>query len=140
MRNQFIERVAFVAFAAALNRGQAPTSTLAGIRNCCATVGRATRTLKGATAPAINASGIVNASGYQTTLAPGTIFVIFGSNMGPATLASAAAPIYPANLAGTSITFTPSGGRTPIQGMLVYTSAAQVAAFCPLRFLRGHTG
>ena len=61
--------------------------------------------------PAIKPGGIVNVSGYQATLAPGTVFVIFGSNMGPASIATATAPNYPAILGGTSVTFTPSAGE-----------------------------
>ena len=62
---------------------------------------------------------IVNGSSYQPLLAPDTVFVIFGSGMGPASLAVANGPNYPSSLAGTSITFTPSGG-SPITARMVY--------------------
>jgi uncharacterized protein (TIGR03437 family) len=81
--------------------------------------------------PSITSGGIVNATGYQTTLAPDTVFVIFGSGMGPATLAAASAPNYPASLGGTSVTFTPSSGGAAITAEMVYTSAVQVAALLP---------
>jgi uncharacterized protein (TIGR03437 family) len=81
--------------------------------------------------PSITSGGIVNATGYQTTLAPDTVFVIFGSGMGPATLAAASAPNYPASLGGTSVTFTPSSGGAAITTEMVYTSAVQVAALLP---------
>jgi trimeric autotransporter adhesin len=85
----------------------------------------------GAGAPSISSGGIVNATGYQTLLAPDTVFTIFGNSMGPATLTAASAPNYPTSLGGTSITFTPSGGGTPINAKLVYSSAGQVAGLLP---------
>lgn len=89
-----------------------------------------TLTVTGAGAPAITSGGIVNALGYQTTLAPDTVFVIFGGNLGPTALAAAAAP-YPASLGGTSITFTPAGGGSAITAKMVYTSAGQIAGLLP---------
>lgn len=82
-------------------------------------------------APAITTGGIVNASGYQTTLAPDSVFVIFGSGMGPAAIATATAPSYPATLSGTSITFTPASGGAAINAGMVYTVATQAAGFLP---------
>ena len=73
---------------------------------------------------------IVNGSSYQPLLAPDTVFVIFGSGMGPASLAVANGPNYPSSLAGTSITFTPSGG-SPITARMVYSVTAQVAGILP---------
>ncbi|HEY4363493.1 MAG TPA: hypothetical protein VGN17_21180 [Bryobacteraceae bacterium] len=81
--------------------------------------------------PAITTSGILNASGYQNTLAPDTVFVIFGSGLGPAAIATAAAPNYPSSLSGTSITFTPSTGGTAVTAKMVYTLASQVAGLLP---------
>ena len=82
--------------------------------------------------PAIRSSnGILNASGYQTQIAPGTVFVIFGSALGPATIQTASGPTYPTVLAGTSVTFTPTGGGTPIDARIVYTLASQVAGILP---------
>jgi uncharacterized protein (TIGR03437 family) len=82
--------------------------------------------------PAILPAYVLNGSGYQNLLAPNTVFVIFGTGLGPATLATANAPNYPAALAGTSITFTPaSGGGTPISPKMVYTLATQVAGLLP---------
>jgi uncharacterized protein (TIGR03437 family) len=87
-------------------------------------------TVTGPPGPAITSGGIVNALGYQTTLAPDTVFVMFGNNMGPAILASASIP-YPSSLSGTSITFTPAGGGLASPAKLVYTSATQVAGLLP---------
>ena len=81
--------------------------------------------------PAIRSNGIVNASGYQTTLAPNTVFVIFGSGLGPATIQTATAPNYPTTLGGTSITFTPASGGTAVVAHVVYTVATQVAGILP---------
>jgi uncharacterized protein (TIGR03437 family) len=81
--------------------------------------------------PSIASGGIVNASGYQTTLAPGAVFLIFGSNLGPATLQTASAPHYPASLAGTSINFTPAAGGTPVSARMVFTSAGEVGGQLP---------
>ncbi|HEY4362122.1 MAG TPA: hypothetical protein VGN17_14185 [Bryobacteraceae bacterium] len=87
--------------------------------------------------PTINAGGIVNATGYQTTLAPDTVFVIFGSGMGPAALVAATAPNYPASLGGTSINFAPVAGKTPIAAKIVYSSAGQVAGLLPSSIVPG---
>lgn len=83
------------------------------------------------TAPSIDTGGIVNASGYQTFLAPGTIFTIFGKNLGPSTIATAAAPNYPSELGGTTVTFTPTNGGAPITVKLIYSVATQVAGLIP---------
>ena len=62
-------------------------------------------------------------------MAQGSWFVIYGTGLGP----SAIAIQYPytATLAGTSITFTPASGGTPVSALLYYTLAAQVAAMLP---------
>ena len=81
-------------------------------------------------APTFSSAGVVNASGYQKKLAPDTVFVIFGSSLGPAALVSTASP-YPVSLGGTSITFTPLTGGTPIPAKMVYSGAGQVAGLLP---------
>ncbi len=82
--------------------------------------------------PVIKTGGIVNVSGYQPTLAPGVVFVIFGSNMGPSSIATAQAPNYPAILGGTSVTFTPAGGTgAPVAANMVYSVAGQIAGLLP---------
>jgi uncharacterized protein (TIGR03437 family) len=88
-------------------------------------------TVTGAGAPTINTGQIFNATGYQTKLAPDTVFALFGTNLGPASLAPASGPDYPASLAGTSVTFTPVGGGASIIAKLVYTFATQVAGILP---------
>ena len=96
-----------------------------------------TLTVSAAGAPVITPGGIVNASGYQTTLAPDTVFVIFGANMGPAVLQAAGAPSYPSNLAGTSITFAPQPAGPPITAKMIYTSAGQIAGLLPSSIAAG---
>jgi uncharacterized protein (TIGR03437 family) len=81
--------------------------------------------------PSITANSVLNVSGYQSTLAPDTVFVIFGANLGPASIATAAAPSYPTSLGGTSITFTPSGGGAAINAKMIYSLAGQVAGLLP---------
>jgi uncharacterized protein (TIGR03437 family) len=81
--------------------------------------------------PVIRSSdGILNASGYQAQLAPDTVFDIFGTGLGPATLQAASQP-YQASFGGTSISFTPTGGGTAIAAKIVYTLATQVAGVLP---------
>ncbi len=73
-------------------------------------------------------TGIANAANYTPNIAQGSIFVIFGSGMGPTTLVSA--PTFPlqTNLSGTAIKFTPASGSGPAtDALVVYTSAGQVA-------------
>jgi uncharacterized protein (TIGR03437 family) len=89
-----------------------------------------TLTVTGANAPAFASGAVLNALGYQPKLAPGAVFVVFGSGMGPASLTSGS-PDYPTTVAGTSITFTPSGGGSAVNARIVYTLAGQVAALLP---------
>jgi len=96
-----------------------------------------TLTVTGAGSPVITSGGIVNALGYQTTLAPDTVFVIFGSAMGPAALQSATAPNYPPSLGGTSISFTPTSGGAAISAKMIYTSAGQIAGLLPSSIAAG---
>ncbi len=70
-----------------------------------------------------------NSADYSTTLAQGSLFVIFGSSLGPATLAEISAFPLPNVLAGTSVTVT--AGSITLDCPMVYTSAGQVAAILP---------
>src|ERR1700735_808258 len=151
MRLRSIGCIALAAFAAGA-MGRAQTNN--GTANCCVTAGNypgistltpsggstsnAAETLAAhvAGAPSITPGGIANASGYQTTLAPGVVFVIFGNNLGPAEIQGTSLP-YPPNLSGTSISFTPAAGGAPIPAKLVFTSASVVAGFLPSSALPG---
>jgi len=98
-----------------------------------------TLTVTGAGTPTVNSGGIVNALSYQNKLAPDTVFVVFGTNMGPASLV-AGSPNYGTNLGGTSITFTPTAGGTPVSARIVYTIAGQVAGLLPSSITPGTYG
>src|SRR6266404_7545188 len=82
--------------------------------------------------------GIVNSASYaiapagNNNIAQGSIFTIFGTKMGPATLVSAPSLPLPTSLPdpnGTQVKVT-SGGQT-VSAYLVYTSAGQVSAILP---------
>ena len=90
-----------------------------------------TLTISGANSPVINTGQIYNATGYQAKLAPDTVFVIFGSNMGPSAIQIATAPNYQTLFGGTSITFTPTAGGNAVDAKIVYTLAGQVAGLLP---------
>lgn len=89
-------------------------------------------------------SSVLNAASYATFnvppggntnvafIAQGSIFVVFGTGLGPASLVQAAGLPLAAKLPadnGTSITVT-SGGKT-VEAFIVYTLATQVAAILP---------
>ena len=70
-----------------------------------------------------------NSADYSTTIAQGSLFVLFGDSMGPMPLVQATT--FPLNntLAGTSVTVT--SGSTTLNCPMIYTSAGQVAAVLP---------
>jgi uncharacterized protein (TIGR03437 family) len=113
------------------------TLTPAGAGNAPLNFG-VTLTVSGAGAPAFNASSVLNALGYQSKLAPDTVFVIFGSGMGPSALAAAAGPDYPTSVGGTSVTFTPAAGGSPINAKMLYASAGQLAGLLPSSIAPGN--
>jgi len=86
-------------------------------------------------APSIAAQGVKNAASYADpqlpngSIAQGSIFNVFGSNMGPAALANAPSLPLPTTLSGTTVTVTITGSVN--QCFMVYTSAGQVAAILP---------
>jgi uncharacterized protein (TIGR03437 family) len=87
-------------------------------------------------APVISANGVVNAASYTQpsfpggSLAQGTIFSVFGSNLGPATPPPepSSYPLQP-SLGGVSIAVTQ--GKTIVQALPFYVSATQVSAILP---------
>lgn len=91
--------------------------------------------IRAAAQPSIAADGVFNSASYlpsglpNSGIAQGSIFIIFGSNLGPATIAQA--PSYPLStqLAGTSVKVTVNGAST--NALMVYTIAGQVAAILP---------
>jgi uncharacterized protein (TIGR03437 family) len=85
--------------------------------------------------PSVAAGGILNVASYTPSALPGggiaqgSIFVVFGTNLGPAVLQQAGAFPLPSTLGGTSIKIT-SGGVTA-NAVMIYTSAGQVSAILP---------
>ena len=85
--------------------------------------------------PAIAASGVKNAASYADpalphgAIAQGSIFNVFGSNMGPTSLAYASTLPLPTTLSGTQVSVTVNGATA--QCFMIYTSAGQVAAILP---------
>ncbi len=82
-------------------------------------------------APTIDSGGVVNASGYQTTLAPDTVFLVYGHGLGPSSIDIGSGPDYTMNLAGTSIAFTPVSGGDATNVKIVFTLDTQVAGLLP---------
>lgn len=81
-------------------------------------------------APVINA--VANAASnipFGFALAPGSIIVIYGTGLGPDTIAFAPSAFKTTNLSGTTVTIT--SGTTTANAPLYYTSATQVAALLP---------
>lgn len=87
--------------------------------------------------PTIAANGIRNGASYalpglpNARIAQGSIFVIFGDNLGPAALVQVSAFPLPttAGLAGTSVSVTVGG--TTLNAIMLYTLKTQVAAVLP---------
>ncbi len=85
--------------------------------------------------PAIAANGVKNAASYADpalpngAIAQGSIFDVFGSNMGRASLAYASTLPLPTTLSGTQVSVTVNGSAA--QCFMIYTSAGQLAAILP---------
>jgi uncharacterized protein (TIGR03437 family) len=84
--------------------------------------------------PLIDAGGAVNAASYalaglpNSSIGRGSIFNVFGRNMGPTTIELAKFPL-PTTLAGTSVKVTIAG--TTLNALMVYTLATQLACLMP---------
>jgi uncharacterized protein (TIGR03437 family) len=78
--------------------------------------------------PGVVVSSANNSADYASTVAQGSLFVVFGYSMGPATLAQVSAFPLPDSLSGTSVTVT--SGAT-LNCPMIYTSAGQLAAILP---------
>lgn len=70
-----------------------------------------------------------NSADYSTTIAQGSLFVVFGNSLGPATLVQVSTFPLPNVLSGTSVTVT--SGSTTLNCPMVYASAGQAAAILP---------
>lgn len=74
--------------------------------------------------PRISAGGVVNAAGFQSSVAPGSIFSIFGTNLARTTAGAASVPL-PSNISGTQVFV--NGGLVP----LFFVSPGQINAQMP---------
>ena len=81
--------------------------------------------------PSIDSGGVLNVSSSQPVLAPNAVFVIYGKNLGPATIVIASPPNYPTTLANTSVTFTNVNGGAGINAFMYYTLAGAVTGVLP---------
>lgn len=70
-----------------------------------------------------------SSASYSTTIAQGSLFVVFGNYIGPSTLVQVSAFPLPNVLSGTSVTVT--SGSTKLNCAMIYTSSTQVAAILP---------
>src|SRR5215471_11111362 len=73
-----------------------------------------------------NAASNIPASFPNGTIAPGSIFVVKGTGLGPADLAIAPKPFQGTALNGTSAAIT--AGGTTVNALMYYTSDKQIAA------------
>ena len=86
-------------------------------------------------APTVAALGVKNSASYADpgfpngSIAQGSLFVVFGSAMGPSPIQYASSFPLPSNLMGTSINVTVNGTTLPCP--MIYTSAGQLAAILP---------
>ena len=75
---------------------------------------------------------IMNGASYlyfNSPIAPGAVFVIKGSGLGPANISVASAPFKSTSLSGTSVAV--AFGSTKVDALMYYTSDSQVAALLP---------
>ena len=85
--------------------------------------------------PRITTGGVVNSASYAAAALPsgaiaqGSLFVVFGSGLGPAALQQITAFPLSNTFGGTSMTVTVNGTST--KPLIVYTSAGQLAAIMP---------
>ena len=88
----------------------------------------------GTAAPVVNKGGVLNAASYaadgmpDSGIAQGSLFVVFGADLGASGLHVSSYPL-PLALQGTSMRVTVKGATT--RPLIVYTSPEQVAAILP---------
>ena len=99
---------------------------------CCYLVAAAVSPLLSA-APNItsiqNAASNITAGLPGAPLAQGSIFILKGSGLGPATISIASKPFQSTTLSGTSVSVVVNG--TTVNALMYYTSDSQVAALLP---------
>jgi uncharacterized protein (TIGR03437 family) len=74
---------------------------------------------------------VVNGASYSNLIAPGSIFVVFGTNLAGESVVLAPSLPLTTTLGGVSIRFTPVGGGAPIDCYMVYTTRNQIAGLLP---------
>src|SRR5207248_105695 len=111
-----------------------PASVTTGTKQLALSIGGLTSTanIPVTTGPIIlsasNAATLIEA-GPRFGIAPGSIFVLKGINLGPATISIDPKAFQSTSLSGTSVTVTVNG--TTVQALMYYTSAGQIAALLP---------
>ncbi len=70
-----------------------------------------------------------NSASYDGTIAQGSLFIVFGANIGPAQLVEASSYPLPAQIGGTAITVT--SGSTTLPCPMVYSVTGAAAAVMP---------
>ncbi|MEP7365760.1 MAG: hypothetical protein ABI972_21105 [Acidobacteriota bacterium] len=92
--------------------------------------------LASALIPGLSAAPVITGMGNagsnilaNSPLAQGSIFIIYGTGLGPATLATASSAFQTTTLSGTSITVTV--GTITVNALMYYTSDGQLAALLP---------
>ena len=95
----------------------------------CLTLIGASVSLNAQPGPPPFADSANNSADYSTTIAQGSLFVVFGQNLGPANFIQVSAFPLPNVLSGTSVTVT--SGTTTLQCPMIYTSSGQIAAILP---------
>ncbi len=72
-----------------------------------------------------------NGASYGTDIAQGSIFVVFGLNIGAAGLTQATSLPLQTTMAGTSMRFAPVSGGAAVDALMVYTTQNQIAGLLP---------
>jgi uncharacterized protein (TIGR03437 family) len=89
-------------------------------------------TLQISAPPVISAGGVVNAASFATSVAPGSLFSIFGNDLSSGTAAATSTPL-PGSLAGATVTI---GGKP---APLIFASPGQINAQVPYELAPGTT-
>ena len=85
--------------------------------------------------PVINSGGVVNAASYaysglpNSSIAQGSMFLVFGTGLGPSSLVQNKSYPIPTNLGGTSARINVEG--IAVDGLMVYATGGQLAVILP---------
>jgi uncharacterized protein (TIGR03437 family) len=75
-------------------------------------------------------SGVTHGAWNSSKIAPGGYFVVYGTNMGPASIAINGLP-YQKTAGGTGVKFTPVAGGTTLDAFMYYSVAGQISGILP---------